>query len=344
MNSLLLIGIFIISLVAIYLLIHYSKKLGLVDVPNERSMHKKITPRGAGIAFVLSVFLILLLFDFEQLKTYYYIYLAIAIVFIAGTWDDLKNISPKIKFLFIFFSSLLLYVNDFAIYSLGTYFGYEIVLPVWFVFPFTFFAIAGYTNALNLMDGLDGLAASISIVIFVTFLVIGIENKDELLISLSSFFIVTLLAFLFFNWNPAKVFMGDSGSLSLGMVIAILAIHSIEYITPASALFIIAMPILDTFIVMTRRIQRHGSPFKADKNHMHHFLFNLKGDISYTVIVLALMQIVFSIIGYQLNPSNEFLSLILFMILFYLYLNLFDQRLKRRIRYDKIKTNTKEDE
>ncbi len=342
MNILLLIGIFIISLVSIFLLINYSEKLGLVDIPNERSMHKKVTPRGAGIAFVLSVFLVVLLFDFEHIKTYYYVYLAITIVFIAGAWDDLKDILPKTKFIFIFFSSLLLYVNDFAIYSLGSYFGYEVILPLWFVFPFTFFAIAGYTNALNLMDGLDGLAASMSIVILITFLVIGIEHEDELLISLSSFFIVTLLAFLLFNWNPAKIFMGDSGSLSLGMVIAILAIYAMQYITPASVLFIMAMPILDTFIVMTRRIQRHQSPFKADKNHLHHFLFNVKGDISYTVIILVLMQIVFSIIGYQKSQSNEFLTLILFMILFYLYLNLFDQRLRRRSRHDKIETYNEE--
>ncbi len=343
MNGLLLISIFIISFVSIYLLIHYSKRLGLVDVPNERSMHKKVTPRGAGIAFVLSVFLVLLLFNFEHFKTYYYIYVAIAIVFISGTWDDLKNISPKIKFLFIFFSSLLLYINDFAIYSLGTYFGYQIILPVWFVFPFTFFAIAGFTNALNLMDGLDGLASTVSIVMLVTFLAVGLQNNDELLISLSSFFIVTLLAFLLFNWHPAKIFMGDSGSLSLGIVIAILTIHAIQYITPTSALFIIAMPLLDTFIVMTRRIQRHVSPFKADKNHMHHFLYNVKGDVRYTVTILVLMQIIFSIIGYQLSQSNELLSLILFILLFYIYLNLFDQRLKRRKRHDKIETYTKED-
>ncbi len=344
MNTLLLIGIFITSFLSIYLLIHYSKKLGLVDVPNERSMHKKVTPRGAGIAFVLSVFLVVLFFDFEHFKIYYYIYLAIGIVFIAGAWDDLKSISPKIKFIFMFLSSLLLYVNDFAIYSLGTYFGYEIILPAWLIFPFTFFAIAGYTNALNLMDGLDGLAASIAIVMLVTFLAIGIEHGDELLISLSSFFIVTLLAFLLFNWNPAKIFMGDSGSLSLGIVIAILTIHAIKYITPASALFVIALPLLDTFIVMTRRIQRHQSPFKADKNHMHHFLVNFKGDVRYSVIILVLMQIIFSIIGYQLSQSNEFLSLILFMLLFYIYLNLFDQRLKRRTKYDKIETNIKEED
>jgi len=344
MFSLSLVSIFIISFISIYLLIRNAEKLGLVDIPNERSMHTKLTPRGAGIAFVLPVFLVVILFDLEYFKTYYYIYLAIAIVFIAGAWDDIKNISPKSKFLFIFISSLLLYVNDFAIVSLGTYLGYEVVLPSWLVFLFTFFAIAGYTNALNLMDGLDGLAASLSLVMFVTFLTIGLEYNDKLLISLSSFFTVTLLAFLWFNWNPAKIFMGDSGSLTLGMVISILAIQSMQYITPISALFIIAVPVLDTFIVMTRRIQRGNSPFKADKNHLHHFLFNVKGNVRYTVIVLVLMQIVFSIIGYQLDPKNEFLSLILFMILFYLYLNLFDQRLKRRKRLDNVEKHMQEEE
>ncbi len=343
MYSILLISNFIISLVFIYLLIYYSKRLGLVDVPNERSMHKKIIPKGAGIAFVLSVFLVLFLFDFEHFKTYYYIYFSIIIVFMVGVWDDVKGVTPKTKFTFIFFSSLLLYLNDFALYSLGTYFGYEVVLPVWFVFPFTFFAIAGFTNALNLMDGLDGLASTISIVMLVTFLAVGLQHNDELLISLSSFFIVTLLAFLLFNWHPAKVFMGDSGSLTLGVVIGILAIQATQYITPASVLFMVALPLLDTFIVMTRRIQRHGSPFKADKNHMHHILYNLKVDVRYTVIILAFMQIVFSIIGYQISQSNGFLSLILFMLLFYLYLNLFDQRLKRRKSHDEIETYTKED-
>ena len=220
--------------------------------------------------------------------------------------------------------------NERSIFSLGTYFGYEVFLPGWLVFPFTFFAIAGYTNALNLMDGLDGLAASISMVILVTFLAIGILHHDELIISLSLFFIVTLLAFLLFNWHPAKVFMGDSGSLSLGMVIAILGILSTQYITPVSILFIVALPILDTFIVMIRRMQRHISPFHADKNHMHHFLFNVKGDIRYTVMILTMMQMIFSIIGFQVSQASDFLSLILFILLFSIYLNLFDQRLKRR--------------
>ncbi len=331
-HVLVLISIFLLSLIGMYVLTKFAYQIGLMDIPNERSMHHKAVPRGAGIFFVLSIYIVLLLFDFEYFKTYYYIYLSIAIVFSVGVWDDLKSISPKTKFIFIFFATLLLYVNDFAVYSLGTYFGYEFVLPSWLVLPFTFFAIAGYTNALNLMDGLDGLAASISMVMFITFFAIGYEHHDTLLTTLSSFFIITLIPFLFFNWNPAKVFMGDSGSLSLGMAIVILTIQAVEYITPASVLFIIAMPLLDTFIVMTRRIQRHISPFKADKNHMHHFLFKVKEDVRYTVIIFTLMQIVFSIIGYQVREENNLLSLMLFLLLFYLFLNLFDQRIKLRKR------------
>jgi len=308
----------------------YATVLGLVDIPNKRSMHQKITPRGAGIAFVLSIFISLLLFDFLHFKTYYYIYTSIALVWVAGIIDDIKSVSPKVKFIFIFLASVLLFRENYAIFNLGTYFGVELILPTWLAYIFTFFAIAGYTNALNLMDGLDGLAASITLVMLITFFAIGIKYDDALLIALSSFFISSLFAFLLFNWNPAKIFMGDSGSLTLGFLIAILTIQASHYISPASVLFIIALPLLDTFIVMTRRKQRGKSLFEADKNHLHHFLFNIKGNVKFTVIMLMMMQGIFSIIGFQVQHSNNLLSILLFILLFYVYLNMFDQRLKRR--------------
>lgn len=329
-----LISIFVFTFVGIYFFKKFAYKLNLIDIPNDRSMHQKNIPRGAGIIFILSPILILALFNFHHVMMNYYIYLAILIVLVVGIWDDIKNVSPKIKFLFLFFATLILYVNNFAIYSIGTYFGYEIIFPGWLVLPFTFFALAGYTNALNLMDGLDGLAASLSLVMLIAFFIIGVQHQDKLLILLSSSYIISLLAFLLFNWHPAKVFMGDSGSLALGIIIVILALQSLHYIRPVSVLFVIALPILDTFIVMTRRIQRHQSPFRADKNHLHHLLFNVKGDIRYTVIMLTMMQMVFSIIGYQVKQSDDLISLILFGLLFYIYLNLFDQRLKRRNKTD----------
>jgi len=330
MNIFTLVSIALLTFVLILLLIRYAPKFGLVDRPNERSMHQKITPRGAGIALVAAIYMSLFLFDPQYLKKYDFIYIAIALVWIGGIWDDIKRISPKMKFVFIFVASAILFREGYAVFDLGTYFGYHLMLPRWLAYIFTFFAIAGYTNALNLMDGLDGLAGSVSMVILATFLAIGIQYHDELLITLSTFFIIALIVFLAFNWHPAKIFMGDSGSLTLGFVIALLTIRVSHYISSAAVLFIIALPLLDTFIVMTRRKQRHRSLFEADKNHMHHLLYKVKQDVPFSTRILVMMQVIFSIIGFQVQHSNDLLTMVLFMLLFYVYLNLFDERLKVR--------------
>ena len=328
----LLITIFIIAVILHLVVIHYAKQLNLMDIPNERSVHKDIVPRGAGIAIFLSVFSVHLFFNFEYFFSYIYVHIAILLVFLVGLYDDRNDVSPRLKFIIILFATILIYQNGINIDYLGTYFGYKITLQWFLIFPFTFFAIAGFTNSLNLIDGLDGLAGSVSLVMLSTFLAIGIIYNDSLIITLSSSFIVSVLAFLLFNWNPAKIFMGDSGSLTLGFVISILSIQSVQYISPTAVLFIIALPILDTFVVIRRRLQRGNSPFKADKNHMHHFLFSVKRDIRFTVILLVYIQIIFSIVGFQIREENDFLSLILFGLLFFVFLNLFDQRLRRRPR------------
>jgi UDP-GlcNAc:undecaprenyl-phosphate GlcNAc-1-phosphate transferase len=329
--------LFLTSLVLHFVMVDYATRFGLVDVPNERSMHKTRIPRGAGVAMFLAVLAVQAIFNYDHLITYALIYSAISLIFIIGVLDDFYNVSPRLKFVFIFFATILVYWYGVHIDSLGTYFGYKLSLPFALVFPFTFFAIAGFTNALNLIDGLDGLAGSVSTIMLFTFLAIGITYNDPLITILSSSFIVVLVAFLIFNWHPAKIFMGDSGSLTLGFVISLLSILSMKYITPSSVLFIIAIPLLDTFIVMTRRIQRGISPFKADKNHIHHFLYGIKGDIRFTVFLLMSIQAIFSIIGFQLSTANDFLSISLFALLFFVFLSLFDQRLKHRKRSKKSK-------
>jgi UDP-GlcNAc:undecaprenyl-phosphate GlcNAc-1-phosphate transferase len=321
------------SIVFHVLLIRFSKSFGLVDVPNKRSIHKNVTPRGAGIAIFMSIILSQVLFNLDHLYTYYLVYLAITVVFIIGLIDDALDITPRLKFFFIIIAAALLYWQGIHINNLGNYLGYNVTLPLFIAFPFTLFAIAGYTNALNLIDGLDGLAGSVSLIILSTFLAVGYKFEDTLMITLSSSFIVALIIFLFFNWHPAKIFMGDSGSLILGLTIAILSILSIKYISPTSVLFIIVLPILDTFIVITRRIQRGVSPFIADKNHMHHFILNVKANTPFSVVVLAAIQLSFSIIGFQLQHSDATLSLILLIVLFFIFFNLFDQRLKRRTKF-----------
>ncbi|KAB7881993.1 hypothetical protein GA417_13805, partial [Poseidonibacter ostreae] len=148
---------------------------------------------------------------------------------------------------------------------------------LYFVLPFTMFALAGFTNALNLIDGLDGLAGSVSIIILSTFLYIGYINQDQLIIILTSTTITALCAFMLFNWNPASIFMGDSGSLFLGFIISLVAVISIQYIHPITILYLAAIPILDTIVVSIRRIRKGLYPFSPDKTHIHHILLNFFG-------------------------------------------------------------------
>ncbi len=323
----------ILSAIFIYLIIKHSSKLGLIDRPTDRSMHKKPIPRGAGIGFVSASFIGIaasVIFNIYSSKEYVLIYFAIAIVFLAGIIDDKKSVLPRLKFLFIILAATIVSLDGIYIKSLGNFSTFEITLPYYFAIAFTIFAITGFTNALNLIDGLDGLAASLSVALFTVFLWIGFNYNDDLMIILSSIFLCTTFAFVFFNWHPAKVFMGDSGSLTLGFVISILAVRATNYLEATAVLFIVVLPVLDTFIVMVRRKQRGLSLFSPDKTHIHHILYQRYEDVSYTVILLLYIQIAFMLIGIQLKDADGLINLILFGILFFIMLILFDQRKKKR--------------
>jgi len=334
-----LLSTFILSILFIKILIKTSEFLGLQDIPNARSAHKKITPRGAGLGFVSAVLISQLVFNFAHFQEYYYIYLSILAVMLTGLYDDRFKISPKLKFLFLFIIATYVTLNGLQITSLGNYLGIDVKLTIWLAVPFTIFAIIGFTNALNLTDGLDGLAGTLALVMMVAFLMVGIKYDDMFLITFSSSFIVAIIGFLYFNWSPAKIFMGDSGSLSLGFVISVLSIKSLEYIAPSAVLFIIGLPLIDTFIVIYRRLQRGQSPFIADKNHIHHFMYKTKLNVQISVLLLIYIQLIFSIIGYQLREENQIISLILFGLLVFVFLNLFDQRLRYRRPHKKSKKN-----
>ncbi len=330
MNWIVLPFIAVIATALHLVLIRYAHVFGLVDVPNNRSIHNKITPRVAGIAIFVSIALSHVVFNWEYIAHYSYLHLAILFVFLVGLFDDKYNAAPKVKFMIIALAIILVYQDGFQIESLGHYLGHEAALPWIAIFPFTLFAISGLTNALNLIDGLDGLAGSIAMVILGTFLTLGLLHHDLLMITLSSSFMVAVGVFLAFNWHPAKIFMGDSGSLTLGFVISILSIQSLHYVSPSAVLFIVAIPLLDTFVVMTRRIQRGKSIFSADKNHFHHFLYKIKRDVRFSVLLLVSLQLGFSLIGFQCQKKEDTFALISFVTFFFVFLNLFDQRLRRR--------------
>lgn len=297
--SIKLIAIFAVTFVFIKLIIRYASVLGLVDIPNYRSIHTTVTPRGAGIGMIFGIIFSDLIFLNTIVFDHIITYLAIFLVFIVGVLDDHRDASPKMKFYVIFIAVLLLAFDDIVIKTLGHFFGFDVSLK-WFSIPFTMFAVAGFTNALNLSDGLDGLAGLLSIIILSTLCIIGYENGDMFIVSTSLSFIAAIMAFMWFNWNPAKIFMGDSGSLTLGFVISVLSIKSLEYIQPCTILFIAAIPIIDTIIVMIRRKRTGHSIFSPDKLHLHHILLRFfDGNIRKTVVFIVLLQMLYSLMGLE---------------------------------------------
>ena len=317
------VSIFIVSFFLIFLVKKYAKHIGFIDIPNERSTHKNHTPRGAGVGFFVAVISVSPCFYFHLLSSYLWTMLAVLLVFIIGVLDDHHDTSPNTKFIIIILATLFLSFDEIIISDVGTFFGLSLHLG-WFALPFTVFAVVGFTNALNLIDGLDGLSASISIIILTTFYAIGYQNSDLFMLLLSGSFIAALLAFLLFNWYPASIFMGDSGSLTLGFIIALLAIKSLAYIPAVSVLFVAAIPIIDTVIVMVRRKLQGKSMFAADKCHIHHVMREFFSENTpKTVVFLALLQAIYSFVGLQLDKEIDEGYLLLFFVLNIVLLYLF---------------------
>ena len=307
--------VFLLSLILIYLVKQYASTLNLIDIPNERSTHTVHTPRGAGIGFFLGVAAILPFFFFGYFMEHLWTFLAIFMVFAVGVLDDLKETSPNLKFVILILGSIMLFFDKIMIDEVGIFFGVDINLG-WFALPFTIFAVVGFTNALNLIDGLDGLSATISIIILGGLFTIGYMHNDTIMMMLSAAFISSLLAFLIFNWHPASIFMGDSGSLTLGFVISLLSIKALAYVPTVSVLFLGAIPIIDTIVVMVRRKINGGSMFAADHCHIHHVLRHFFSENTpMTVIFLGILQAIYTVTALQLSKEiDEGFLLVLFML------------------------------
>jgi len=326
-------SIFLLSAFLIYQVKIHAETWGMIDIPNERSSHTKHTVRGAGIGFYFAVVLGMGLFNHEMVLTHLWTFGAIFLVFVVGVLDDHNDTSPNTKFFIILLSTLFLYFDGIVIDDLGTFFGMHLSLG-WFALPFTLFAVTGFTNALNLIDGLDGLAGSISLVILLGFFTIGMIHNDLFMVCLSGAFSAALLAFLIYNWHPASIFMGDSGSLTLGFVISLLAIKSLVYLPTISILFVAAIPIFDTLVVMIRRKRKGRSIFVADRCHLHHILRHFFAeDTPRTVFFLGVIQAIYTFTGLQFTKNTDegyLLGLFtLNVIFFYLFLGAMIKRQKR---------------
>jgi UDP-GlcNAc:undecaprenyl-phosphate GlcNAc-1-phosphate transferase len=293
-------------------------QVNILDIPNERSSHTKIVPRSGGLAMFTAFVCGIFLFDIQHS---YLFLIPLSSVFVVGLWDDIYPLSSKKKLFLTAFAAVILYNVGFDIQDFGTFLGHEIVFNYWVALLFFVFAISGFVSALNLIDGLDGLASIVSLAILFPFAYIGYKYADGFLLYSTLILMSAIGGFLIFNWHPAKIFMGDSGSMFLGFMIATIVVYAIQkdYITAISTLLLCAIPILDTLIVLLRRILHHHDPLRADRTHIHHLLLKQQyGNTRKTVLLLGLMQTLFSYIGLGFKVRDDLFILVLYILCFIL--------------------------
>lgn len=290
-----IIGVFLVPLV-----IEFSQKEGLVDLPNERKIHKAPVSRLGGIAIWLSA---MLTFLFLVILSYYPygsllsgILLGGSLMFLLGLVDDVYNLDAKFKLLIQLSIATIVYLLGVQIDTIFNPFGGLIHLGI-FSYPITILWIVGITNAVNFIDGVDGLAGSVTTVSSITLAMIAVSvTPAQPFTALIAFILAgSMLAFLTFNFNPAKIFMGDSGALFAGFLLATLSIAGVMKGAALAVLLpflVLAVPIMDITYSSLRRILKGKSPFVADAEHIHHKLLKAGFSQKNTVAILTSIAIV----------------------------------------------------
>jgi len=275
-------------------------RIGAIDKPNHRKVHTRIMPRLGGLAIYAAfaaAFLLLTPFFPEGLLSRYDLNLLRAllaggtVIVLLGALDDKYELSAKVKLLGqIGAASVVVFGFDVKINLLNIPFG-DTMQPVaeWIAIPMTIFWIVGVTNAINLIDGLDGLAAGVSAIAVGTILVMAVIMGNEAVVLACALLLGGIIGFLVFNFHPAKIFMGDTGSLFLGFSLATLSMLGFKQVTVVSLvtpLLIIGVPLSDTFFAIIRRARQKKPIFAPDKGHLHHCLRELGFSHRRTVLII----------------------------------------------------------
>jgi UDP-GlcNAc:undecaprenyl-phosphate/decaprenyl-phosphate GlcNAc-1-phosphate transferase len=292
---------FIVALGVTYLVTPSVKRLavrwGAVDKPDARKVHKGIIPRLGGLAiyagFIVSVLLSVHL-TWELLG----ILLGGTAILLLGVVDDIYQLPAKVKLVGQIAAACVLLLFDIKIDWLTNPFGSMIYLDFWAI-PFTVLWVVSLTNMLNLIDGLDGLAAGVSTIAAVTIFLMAVDQHFWLVAMLTAALAGSALGFLHFNFSPAKIFMGDTGSMFLGYMLAAVSVAgtvksaaTIALIVPMVAL---GLPIMDTACAIIRRFNNGQPIFKPDRGHLHHRLLDMGLTQTQVVLILYLVSIILGV-------------------------------------------------
>jgi len=292
--SALLLSVFI-TIVLIPIFKRVAIKANSLDMPDPRKMHTTPIPRIGGLAIAIGILIPVIIW--VPLNDFVRAYLmggGILVVF--GLMDDLKGLGYKLKFLGQIIAALVIFFyGGIRITSVGSLLPGEMVLANWFAVVLTLVVIIGVTNAVNLSDGLDGLAGGISLLGFFCIGYLAYLLGNNIIFLLSLVISGAIFGFLRFNTYPASIFMGDTGSQLLGFSAIVLAIKITQEntcLSPVLPLIILGFPVLDTLTVMVERMRQGRSPFSPDKNHFHHRLITLGLFHNEAVVVIYMIQAV----------------------------------------------------
>ena len=313
---------FALSSISVPLVIKLAIKKRLLGEYGEgRHVHKGYVPRLGGVAVFTGFFLSQIYFIISHQTTghlsqaYLLLVFSSALLFFMGMLDDLVDIKANLKFCIqLILGLILVWQADVRIESFYGLFGLQ-TLPLWFSYMFSITVIAFFINAYNLIDGIDGLSSSIGMYVLFCFGCVFLYNNSYLdsIITFSVF--GALLGFWLYNKPPAKIFMGDSGTLSVGLMIAYFAIKVSNLpidnegtCSPVFAMIVLVYPVIDTFRVFTKRIIKGVSPFTPDRNHIHHLLLDLGCSHGKATLIIVFFSVVLSVVAYFLKsiPTAAF--------------------------------------
>ena len=311
----------VITALLIPIVMKIGAKLGIVAHKNKRTVHKVEVPRIGGYAIYISslIGMVIFLKTDPQINA---ILIASFLVFFIGLFDDVHDLSPKTKLIVELIAALIVILYG-DIYLKGFDF-LPANLPPILPGAITVLWIVGITNAINLIDGLDGLSSGISIIVLFTISITSLTSGRTDIASLSLVLAGAIMGFLFYNFHPAKIFLGDCGALYIGFMISVISLLGFGYnvstfFTLGAPIVVLMVPIMDTLIAIIRRKVHHKKFSEADKAHLHHnLMFKLKLGHRKSVIVLYGITFLFSLTSY-IYLYDSLLGTIMFIILMLIF-------------------------
>ncbi|MDA8753887.1 hypothetical protein N9N24_05255 [Candidatus Marinimicrobia bacterium] len=295
-----MIGSLFLSVLFCYLIIYFTRKNKWIDKPRKDRWNNKKVPKFGGLGLFFA-FIITTLSTVELSNYVLLIISMTSITFLIGFIDDLYNIKPVTKILFIILLSIFCFIIDFRFFPSG---------PIYLSLPLTILWFSGIINAVNIIDNMDGLSVGTSIITLCLIIYFSSNNDQMEILNLSTILLGACLGFLFFNFHPAKLFMGDTGSLFIGFLLATfsLEIASSEGKNIIFTLFfpvlVMAYPIFDTFLVTINRIKNNRPVSEGGSDHSSHRLVRIGMSERKAVLFLYLISITFGLIALQFEKVN----------------------------------------